>query len=177
LRTIESLPGNGQLDHIEQQLRFLVADAEERRRLGQAYSELIGDLSPVATQGRASLSRALAEAEARGYVDFARSGLGVVDRVVTSFDESDVEALSDNIVLILETLKEMTQPEVMEMLKSTVHQVQEIDEPDQPPSLLALLREMRTVEARRGLYRLVVALQSLGASPPHRQFNQKEVQA
>ena len=177
MKTLESLPGNGRLDHMEQQLRFLVAEAEERRRSGQAYSELIGDLSPVASQGMASLSRGLAEADARGYVDFARSGMGVVDRVVTSFDQSDVEALGDNIVLILETLKEMTQPEVMEMLKSTVHQVQEADEPDQPPSLFALLRELRTVEARRGLYRLVVALQSLGASPQHRRFNQEEAQA
>lgn len=174
MKTIESMQGNGRLDMIEHQLRFLVAEAEERRRLGRVYSELIGDLSPVASQGMASLSRALAEAEARGYVGFARSGLGVVDRVVTSFDESDIEALSDNIVLILETLKEMTQPEVMQLLKSTVHQIQEVEEPHEPPSLLALLRELRTVEARRGLYRLVVALRSLGAPSPPTQTERKE---
>lgn len=163
MKTIESLQGNGRLDVIEHHLRFLVAEAEERRRFADSYSELIGDLSPIASQGMTSLSRGLAEAEARGYVGFARSGLGVVDRVVTSFDESDVEALGDNIVLILETLKEMTQPEVMQLLKTTVHEIQEVEEPAEPPSLFSLLRELRTVEARRGLYRLVVALRSLGA--------------
>ena len=33
--------------------------------------------------------------------------------MVTSFGEDDVAALGDNVVLILNTLKEMTQPEVM----------------------------------------------------------------
>jgi hypothetical protein len=174
VKTIESLQGNGRLDTIEHQLRFLVAEAEERRRTARAYSELVEDLSPVASQGMASVSRALAEAETRGYVGFARSGLGVVDRVVASFDEDDVEALGENIVLILETLREMTRPEVMQLLKSTVHQVQEIEEPDDPPSLLGLLRELRTVEARRGLYRLVVALRSLGASTTDDQNQRKE---
>jgi len=174
VKTIEPLQGNGRLDLMESQLRFLVAEAEERRRVGRAYSEMLGDLSPVASQGMASVSRALAEADARGYVGFARSGLGVVDKVVTSFDESDVEALGENIVLILETLKEMTQPEVMQLLKSTVHQVQEVEEPAEPPSLLSLLRELRTVEARRGLYRLVVALRSLGAPTQQSQTERKE---
>jgi len=73
MKTIESLQGNGRLDVIEHQLRFLVAEAEERRRFADSYSELVGDLSPIASQGMTSLSRGLAEAEARGYVGFARN--------------------------------------------------------------------------------------------------------
>ena len=176
MKTIELLQGDGRLDLMVQQLHFLVTEAEERRRAGQSYSELVRDFTPIASQSMATLSLFLAEAEAHGYVGFARSGMGMVDRVVTSFDEEDVEALGENIVLILETLKEMTQPEVMQMLKSTFSQVNEAEEPDEPPSLLTLLRELRTVEARRGLYRLVVALQSLGASTSHGHLERKEAQ-
>ena len=37
----------------------------------------------------------------------------IADRVVTEFTEEDVKALGDNVVTILNAVKEMTQPEVM----------------------------------------------------------------
>jgi len=100
--------------------------------------------------------------ETRGYLDFTRGGMSVIDKIVTSFSEEDLEALGDNVVLILDTIKEMTQPEVMQMMRSTLHGVHDAEEPSSPPSLLTLMRRMRTPEARRGLYRLVVLLESLG---------------
>jgi uncharacterized protein YjgD (DUF1641 family) len=105
----------------------------------------------------------LVVADQRGYVDFARSGLGIADRIVTEFSSQDVEALGDNIVLILETVKEMTQPEVMRMMRSTVHQVRE-ESPSEPPSLFTLARRLREPNVRRGLDRLLVLLDSLGSS-------------
>ena len=154
------------LDEMTAQLDLLVAEAEERRRLRESISELTGDLSPIANQGMGSITRVLSEADERGYVDFTRGSLAVVDTVVGSFTQEDLEALGDNIVLILETVKEMTQPEVMRMMRSTLHNVQEIEEPAEPPSLLGLLRELRKPESRRGLHRLVVFLESLGSFDP-----------
>ena len=150
------------LGMLEAQMSFLVEEAQERRALRQSFAELSGDLTPVARQGLDSVSRALTELEGRGYADFARSGLGVVDRVVTSFSADDVEALGDNVVLILETIKEMTQPEVMQMMRSTLHDVSDVEIQDPPPSTWALLRRMRDPEVRRGLARLLAVLHSLG---------------
>ncbi len=112
------------------------------------------------------MTELLAELEQRGYISFARSAAGVVDNVVTAFAPEDVEALGDNIVLILNTVKEMTQPEVMQMLQRTMHIVQEVPEPAEPPSLLAILRELRGPEVRRGLYRVLTALRSVGSATP-----------
>ena len=110
----------------------------------------------------------LASLDERGYFDIGRSGLGVIDRVVTSFTEEDVEALGDNIVLILQTVREMTQPEVMQMLQRTFTTVQneELVEPTEPPGTLALLREMRQPEVRRGLSKALHMLRSLGEESP-----------
>ena len=44
----------------------------------------------------------LAELEHKGYFAFAQGGLHIVDNIVTSFTEEDVERLGDNIVLILQ---------------------------------------------------------------------------
>lgn len=138
-----------------------------RRLLDQleSGSELVGELGGLGRPAFERLVAAMDDAERRGYFRFARGGLGVVDRVVTEFDEDDIAALGDNIVLILNTVKEMTQPEVMTMLRRTITTVRsdQVDEAAEPPGLLALLRQMRTPEARRGLARLVRMLGSMGA--------------
>ncbi|HZD21904.1 MAG TPA: DUF1641 domain-containing protein [Acidimicrobiia bacterium] len=177
MTAVDTLAGNSQLEQMAEQLRVLVEEAEERRRLRDSYSELMADLSPVVSQSMSVLTHILTEAEDRGYAEFARGGVEVADRVATSFTYEDVNALGDNIVLILETIKEMTQPEVMQMLRSTFRHIHDVDEPVEPPSLLALLRQLRTVEARRGLYRLIVALRSLGEAAPEELTETKETQA
>jgi uncharacterized protein YjgD (DUF1641 family) len=133
--------------------------------LSDPWSELAEDMAPVAREAMTSLTEILAEAERRGYFGFARSGMGVVDKVVTSFSEEDVRALGDNIVLILETIRQMTQPEVMQMLRRTVDVVGEA-EPVEPPSLFALLKELREPRVRRGLARVISMLRSVGADAP-----------
>jgi len=129
------------------------------------WADLVEDMAPVAREALNSLTETLAEAERRGYFGFARSGMGVVDKVVTSFSEEDVKALGDNIVLILETIKQMTQPQVMAMLQRTVDVVGE-KEPAEPPSLFALLKELREPQVRRGLARAISMLRSVGTDTP-----------
>lgn len=129
-----------------------------------AMAELAAVVTPLAGPIMNTGTAQLATLEERGYFDIARSGLGVVDRVVTSFTEEDVEALGDNIVLILQTVREMTQPEVMQMLQRTFTTVQEGEhvEPMEPPGAFALLKEMRKPEVRRGLNKALNMLRSLG---------------
>ncbi len=131
----------------------------------QALAELAEEVTDLAGPMTESLVRHLGELDDKGYFEFAKAGVGVVDRVVTSFSEDDVRALGDNVVLILETIKEMTQPEVMTMLRRTVHTVREDQAASAPPpSLLSLLREMRDPQVRRGLARVLDMLRS--AAPP-----------
>ncbi len=144
--------------------------------LGQLISltELAGDASELAGPAFQAATDRLAELEGKGYFDFMRSGAGVVDRIVTTYTEEDVEALGDNIVLILDTVKEMTQPEVMTMLRRTFHSVGDTEPGEQPPSTFALLRQMRDPQVRRGLSRLLMMLRSVGEDTdvPTRQINE-----
>ena len=155
------------LDHMAAQLDELTAEMREQRAQRAMLSELLGEVSHLSGPAMASLTELMQQAEERGYLDVARSSLGVVDRIMTNFDEDDVTALGDNIVLILETVKEMTQPEVMTMLQRTAHLVNEPGgQPTEPPSLFSLLREMREPEVRLGLARMLTVLRSLAAQPP-----------
>ncbi|MEA1902679.1 MAG: DUF1641 domain-containing protein [Actinomycetota bacterium] len=152
-----------QLEVLTQQVAFLVEEATQVRAFKESLSELTSDLSPLARQTMGSVVDALVEVENKGYIDFAKSGIGVIDRVVTSFSQEDVDALGDNVVLILETVKEMTQPQLMQMMRSTIHEVSEIDDSGTPPSMMGLIRQMREPEVRRGLSRMVALLRSMGS--------------
>lgn len=129
--------------------------------------ELSGAVSELSGPALESLTRRLGELDERGYLRFAGAGVGVLDRIVTGFDESDVEALGDNIVLILRTLRDMTQPEIMQVLQRTVRSVRMEEEAAEPPGMLELLRLLRRPEARRGLARMIHVLESLGNESAH----------
>ncbi len=130
----------------------------------QSMTELVGEVSSLSGAGVARLSALLAEADQKGWFAFARQGGAIADRVVTSFTEDDVRALGDNVVLILETVREMTQPEVMGLLRRTAVTAQHSDDTyADPPSTLTLLRQLRDPEVRRGLARTLNVLRTVGA--------------
>lgn len=129
-----------------------------------SVTELGAEITSIAGAGVSTVSDRLADAERKGYFTFARHGAAMVDQVVTSFTEDDVRALSENIVLILNTVKELTQPEVMGLLNRTGVSLQHIDDDVDaaPPSMLALVKQMRDPQVRRGLGRTLALLRTVG---------------
>jgi uncharacterized protein YjgD (DUF1641 family) len=115
-----------------------------------------------------SVTSQVAAWDERGYLTFARSGGRIVDRIVTSFDEHDLDALGDNVVLMLETLRDLTRPEILRLLRQTADSVGHLEPAPggEPPSVLALLRQLRDPDVRRGLARMLELLRSVGTGTP-----------
>jgi len=131
----------------------------------QSAHSLVEDIMPLTGEAFGKVATALADLEHRGYFTFAREGFAVFDRVVTTYDEKDIRALGDNIVVILDTVKQMTQPEVMTMLSRTVDSMEDVDA--EPASLFKLARQMRDPEIKRGLARLLGMLRTMGTTDPN----------
>lgn len=158
---------------LEDAVRFLKTTARELPRLQalmaqlDSMSQLVSEVMPLVGPGMEKLTDVLQQLDEKGYFMFAQGGIEIADKVVTSFDHDDVVALGDNVVLILNTVKEMTQPEVMGMLKRTFVTVQEVEEAHvEPPSMFALIKEMRDPQTRRGLARVMSMLRTVGAEQP-----------
>lgn len=155
-----------------------VAPQLERALVGlAAVSELVDDAAPLGSDVMAVLTDRLEIAQEKGYFDVARAGVGVADRIVTNFDAEDVELLGDNIVAILEALREVTQPEMLAFLRRMLDAVQAEQaavaaEPETAPSLWAILREVRDPDVRRGMARALHTLRAVsvetGPSTPAR---------
>ncbi len=128
-----------------------------------SISELGHEVSSLGGAGMAKLTEVLQVAEDKGYFMFAREGAAIADRVVTTYTEDDVRALGDNVVTILNAVKELTQPEVMAMLNRTALTIQEVEDSHiEPPSAFALLKSMRDPQTRRGLARVLSMLHTVG---------------
>lgn len=125
-----------------------------------SLGELAGEVGEVGGVVFESFIERLDVLGRRGYFDFAAGLMGVTDRIVTSFGEEDLRLLGENVVLILETVKEMTQPEVMRMLQRTARILRDDEEPEKL-SLFRLLREMRDPEVKLGLHRMLTVLRGL----------------
>jgi uncharacterized protein YjgD (DUF1641 family) len=107
----------------------------------------------------------LDQMERDGYFAFAREGWGIMERIVTEFSEDDVKALGDNIVTILTTVRNMTQPEIMAMANNAIGAIQEVPPGTETPSTLSLLRELSNPKTRRGMARMINLLQVLDEQP------------
>jgi uncharacterized protein YjgD (DUF1641 family) len=128
-----------------------------------SLSELLHTVNSLSGAGMDKLTEVLAVADDKGYFAFARRGGMIADRVVTEFTEEDVKALGDNVVTILNAVKEMTQPEVMGLVQRTAVSVSDVeDTPMEPPSIFALLKSMRDPQTRRGLAKVMAMLHTVG---------------
>jgi uncharacterized protein YjgD (DUF1641 family) len=160
-----TLAGEALLTRMAAQLDELAEETRRSQERWEVLDELVRDATPVMRQLLGSATDRLGQLEARGYAEFVGGGLGVVDRVVAAFDRDDIEALGDNVVLILQTVRDMTQPEVLGLLRRTAADLHD-DATAPPPSLVALLGRLRRPEARRGLDRLLRLLETVGAGAP-----------
>ncbi|MFN8185238.1 MAG: DUF1641 domain-containing protein [Candidatus Nanopelagicales bacterium] len=132
-----------------------------------SLSELLHTVNSLSGAGLAKVTDVLATADEKGYFVFAREGSRIADRVVTEFTEEDVQALGDNVVTILNAVKEMTQPEVMGLVQRTAISVQDVEETHmEPPSIFALFKQMRDPQTRRGLARVMAMLHTVGEEHP-----------
>ncbi len=170
-RELETIRRTADLSDVISLLRTLVEVAPRlERALGMvdALSDLADDIMPLTSDVMALTSDRLAVAQQKGYFEFAKAGLGIVDKVVAGFSEDDVEALGDNVVTILNTVKEITQPDMLVILQRMVDAVQRQqyvieDEAAEPPSLWAIAKKMRDPDVRRGINRALTTLGSVSA--------------
>ena len=129
----------------------------------ESISELADTMMPLSDQAFAQAVDALQTMEHKGYFGFAKGGLQIADNIVTSFTADDVKKLGDNIVLILNVVKDMTQPEIMQFVRNTLLVAErEVDKPVDT-SLRALLGQMRDPNVRRGLALTMRVLRVVGA--------------
>jgi uncharacterized protein YjgD (DUF1641 family) len=156
-----------QLEDLLFLLKRVLRNTEAMLRLMdmlEAGMGLSDELQLLGTQVFANMVETADRLEREGYFAFIREGWGIFEKIVAEFDEEDVRALGDNVVTILSTIRNMTQPEVLALANNAVSAMQPADEIEDV-STLQLLRSLSDPQVRRGMARLLNIVKTLADDP------------
>jgi len=131
----------------------------------ESVYDLLNDIGPVAREVIIDFIKKLHELEQKGYFSFFTEMMKVMDKVVTNYNSEDVKNLADNIVIILDVVKNITQPDVLQALNNAVNTYHKLDLENIPEySVWKVMKELRTPEMKRGIGFLITFLKSLSAN-------------
>lgn len=127
----------------------------------ESVDSLMTEVGPLGKAVLADLIEHLQLAEERGYFRLLRGGMDLVDRVATHYTQEDIDKLSDNIVFILDTVKRMTQPEILGTVNQAIEVLDNPGDDVQPMGLWGLMRAMRDPEIQNGVGVLMAVLRQV----------------
>ncbi len=128
----------------------------------ESMNDLLKDLQPIGNEIIIDMTRKMNELEQKGYFGFLRQSAKIVDNSVTHFAVEDAKMLADSVVPILETIKNLTQPDVMSAMNNAITIFKSMDVNDIPEySIFKAMRELRTPEMKKGIGFIVVFLKNL----------------
>jgi TusE/DsrC/DsvC family sulfur relay protein len=126
-----------------------------------ARDDLIREMTPVAKEVMAVLTNRLDAAERAGWFELGRALLGVADRVAGHYTPDDVRQLGENVVAILDTVKRLTQPDMLTVLRDVTDAV---NGDTTPVGIYGMMKATRDDDVKRGFGVLVALLKQLGRS-------------
>lgn len=141
----------------------------------ESVHDLIKDVTPIAHQAGLDAINKMAEFESKGYLEFLREFGRVGDNIVANFSASDVKDLADNIVGILDTLKRVTQPDMLVAVNNaiTVYGSLEMDKLEEF-TIWQAFREMRSPEMKKGIGFMINFLKNLSKQQEPQQVTKKQ---
>jgi len=154
MQSTELTPILQRLDTIAAQVAYV---AERQRK----QEELLAEMTPIA---RVALGEAIARLDTldrKGYFAFVRELAGVGQRVVEGFSPQDVRQLGDAVVGILETIRDLTQPAVLQVAADASAAIQR-PEDIEPVGVFGAVRATRDDDVQRGLGLVIEVLRRIG---------------
>jgi uncharacterized protein YjgD (DUF1641 family) len=117
--------------------------------LGSAM-DLMKDVGPIANEVIIDATKKLHEFEQKGYFEFLKEFGVIIDNIVTHYGINDVRMLADNVVTILDTVKNLTQPEVLKSIDTAVKVFGNMETENVPEySIFKVMREINKPEMKK----------------------------
>lgn len=154
-------------DEIVQMFKSVLIDARlltDALQQLESAADFVQDAQPIV---RDLFRRAIAgsqQLQEKGYFEAAAAGVRIGDALVQSHSLVDLKQVEASVPQLVGFLRELTRPEVLQALEAIIHgfgRVQATMNVDK--SLLQLVRDMNSPDARRGIAILVEFLKVVGS--------------
>lgn len=127
--------------------------------------ELFDDVQEIGNQAFHQAVITLDRLEREGYFSFAQGAWHIFEKIVNEFSEEDVNALGENIVTILKTVRNLTQPEIMSLTNQALEAVRVTPESEGDVTVWNLMKDLSDPKVRKGMARLLNLLKVLADQP------------
>lgn len=154
-----------QVKNIGLRLLSNIDNIDKALELFESLSDLAKDVMPIVNEVIIDTTKKLDELDTRGYFYFIKE-LGLIfDNVITHFSREEVHHLAENVVTILETVKTLTQPEMMNAVNNAVKVFGNLNTTDIPEySVWKLMREINQPEMKKTIGFMVSYMKSLSGN-------------
>jgi uncharacterized protein YjgD (DUF1641 family) len=130
----------------------------------ESIHDFIQDATPIAHQMGLDAINKMAEFERNGYIDFIRELGRIAENIMTHFSAQDVRDLADNIVPILETVKRISQPDMLVAVNNAISVFSKMEmNTIEEMTIWKALRELRSQEMKKGLGFMIQFMKNLAA--------------
>lgn len=144
------------LARMERKLDYVV----ERQRF---VEDMIDEMMPVGREGLAWASEVFGEYEQKGYFAVAGELMSIADRVVQTYGAGEVAELGEHIEQLLDTLKNVTQPDVLDIANKATDVLHHADEV-KPVGVFGVMRASGDQDVQRGMAVALQILKHLGGA-------------
>lgn len=139
-----------------------IRNMNEMLELFESVMDLKKDAGPILNELIIEFTKNLHTLESKGYFEFARELGSIADNIVTNFTPEDIRLLADNVVLMLQTLKNVTQPEMLHAVNSAVKVYGSMQTEDvKPYSVWKVMREMNSPEMKSALGFMIAFMKNM----------------
>lgn len=154
------------LGAIEEQLAYLVKRQKRQE-------ELFAEMAPIAKDILATATERLDELEKEGAIAFAKELLLVTRKVVQHYGPDDVREFGEAVVKILDTVRAMTQPEVLAIVDQAGTVLKQADSAE-PIGIVGMVRASRNEDVQKGMAVMMEMLKHVGHAAKAMADNKKK---
>ena len=124
--------------------------------------DLVKDLEPIANEVIIDATKQLHEFEQKGYFEFIKEFGRVIDNIVTHYGAEDARMLADNVVAMLDVVKNLTQPDMLKSIDNAVRIFASIEMDNVPEySIFKVMREMNKPEMKKSIGFVMMFLKNM----------------
>ncbi len=124
--------------------------------------DLVKDLEPIANEVIIDATKQLHEFEKKGYFEFIKEFGRIIDNIVTHYGAEDARMLADNVVAMLDVVKNLTQPDMLKSIDNAVRVFASLEMDNIPEySIFKVIREMNKPEMKKSIGFVMMFLKNM----------------
>ena len=127
----------------------------------ESMADLVKDVTPIVNETIMDFTDKLDEFDRKGYFEFLRESGNVLDKIITKVSAEDLKQLAENIDPMMEILKALGRPEVIQGMKNATQALAETSTQKVPEvSVFRMMRELNKPEMKKALGFMVTLMKN-----------------